>query len=253
MQNRNRPTKDSRNFRSFLSAHRAITRAMTNDTGDVKILRTAKPNEIDRMLKHEEEIGDSYEMADFERQKLSDGTSTNPSLAFKWCSLFRHPDAFAGAPLPRTALQPSAPEEVRRHILIADDDLLVRGSLAAVLEFEGFIVDEAGDGMEAVERAIAHPPDLVLLDINMPKMDGWSAFIKLDRVRPLMPVIIITARPHQYKEAVQLGVDAFMEKPLNISLLVNAIKRLSEEDENHHVHRVTDPEFVTQLLDNAEP
>jgi DNA-binding response OmpR family regulator len=136
--------------------------------------------------------------------------------------------------------------------LIADDDSLVRGSLAAVLEIEGFKVDEAENGVEAVSRAVQNSPDLVLLDLNMPGMDGWTAFTKLDRVRPLVPVIVITARPNQYPEAVRLGVDAFMEKPLNIPVLLRAIKRLINEDENRHVRRITDPGFVTRLLDHND-
>jgi CheY-like chemotaxis protein len=164
----------------------------------------------------------------------------------------QHEATFPSAPLPLTAPQPQASKAVHNHILIADDDSLVRGSLAAVLEFEGFIVDEASNGLEAVARATAHAPDLVLLDLNMPKMDGWTAFTKLDRVRPLVPVIVITARSHQYKEAVRLGVDAFMEKPLNISTLVRAIKRLTSEDENRHVRRITSAAFVTRLLDSAD-
>jgi CheY-like chemotaxis protein len=138
------------------------------------------------------------------------------------------------------------------RILVADDDALVRGSLAAVLESEGFVVDEAHNGIEAVTRAIERVPDLVLLDLNMPRWDGWTAFTKLERVRPLVPVIVITARPNQFKEAVRLGVDAFMEKPLNIPLLVRAIKRLTSEEENRHVGRITNPAFVTQLLGGAQ-
>ena len=109
-----------------------------------------------------------------------------------------------------------ASKAVDKCILIADDDSLVRGSLAAVLESEGYVVDEARNGIEAVTRAIEHLPDLVLLDLNMPHWDGWTAFSQLDRVTPLLPVIVITARPNQYEKAVRLGVDAFMEKPLNI-------------------------------------
>jgi DNA-binding response OmpR family regulator len=168
-----------------------------------------------------------------------------------WCSLFQHEPTFSSAPLPLPAPQPQGSNEVHNRILIADDDALVRGSLAAVLEFEGFVVDEASDGMETVARAAVQAPDLVLLDLNMPKMDGWTAFTKLDRVRPLLRVIVITARPHQYKEAVRLGVDAFMEKPLNIPILVSAIKRLTSEDEDHHVRRITNPGFVTRLLDST--
>lgn len=140
----------------------------------------------------------------------------------------------------------------RNHrVLIADDDALVRGSLAAVLEYEGFVVDEAADGTEAVARAMAHAPDLVLLDINMPGMDGWTAFSKLETVRPLVPVIVITARPNQYDEARRLGVDAFMEKPLNIPILVDAIRQISNEGESRHVRRITDPAFVTRMLDGS--
>jgi len=124
----------------------------------------------------------------------------------------------------------------------------VRGSLAAVLESEGFVVDEAQNGIETVNHALAHTPDLVLLDLNMPHWDGWTAFNQLDRVTPLLPVIVITARPNQYEKAVRLGVDAFMEKPLNIPILLRAIRRLTSEDENRHVRRITNHSFVTELL-----
>ncbi len=156
----------------------------------------------------------------------------------------------AGAPLPPCAAQPQASKPVHNHVLIADDDSLVRGSLASVLESEGYVVDEARNGIEAVTRAIEHPPDLVLLDLNMPHADGWTAFSQLDRVTPLLPVIVITARPNQYQEAVRLGVDAFMEKPLNIPILVKAVKRLTSENEDRHVRRITNTAFITRLLDN---
>jgi two-component system response regulator DesR len=145
-------------------------------------------------------------------------------------------------------LNPENHPALPKRVLIADDDSLVRGSLAAVLESEGFVVDDAENGVKAVTRAIEHSPDLVLLDLNMPHWDGWTAFSQLDRVTPLLRVIVITARPHQYEKAVRLGVDAFMEKPLNIPILVRAIKRLTSEDENRHVRRITNPAFVTQLL-----
>jgi DNA-binding response OmpR family regulator len=127
----------------------------------------------------------------------------------------------------------------------------VRGSLAAVLESEGYAVDEARSGIEAFNHCIERRPHLVLLDLNMPRWDGWTAFSQLDRLAPLLPVIVITARPNQYQKAVGLGVDAFMEKPLNIPLLVSAVKRLASEDKMRHLSRITNPAFVTELLGSA--
>jgi CheY-like chemotaxis protein len=158
--------------------------------------------------------------------------------------------ALPGNTLPLTDPQPQTPQAVHNRILIADDDAPVRGSLAAVLEVEGFEVDQAGDGVEAVLHAVQTPPNLILLDLNMPNMDGWTAFLHLDQVKPIVPVIVITARPYQYQEAVRLGVDAFMEKPLNIPVLLRAIKQLISESEGRHSRRIDDPAFVTRLLDN---
>lgn len=138
--------------------------------------------------------------------------------------------------------------KVIKRVLVADDDAVVRGALAAVLESEGYAVVQAQDGIETVIQAVEHSADLVLLDLNMPQMDGWRAFAHLDHVKPLVPVIVITARPNQYKEAVRLGVDAFMEKPLNIPLLLGAIKRLVNETPKEHMSRVTSRTFVTRLL-----
>jgi two-component system response regulator DesR len=142
--------------------------------------------------------------------------------------------------------------EEHRRILVADDDTLVRGSLAAVLESEGYVVDEARNGREAVAHAIAHTPDLVLLDLNMPDWDGWTAFSQLDRVAPWLPVIVITARPNQYPKAVQLGADAFMEKPLNIPILMRAIEHLTLEKPDRHMRRRTGYGIVTRLLGDPQ-
>lgn len=135
-----------------------------------------------------------------------------------------------------------------KRILVADDDAMVRLSLVVVLESEGYVVNEARNGIEAVTRAIKHRPHLVLLDLNMPHWDGWTAFSQLDRVEPLLPIIVITARPNQYEKAVRLGVDAFMEKPLDFPVLLSAVASLIKEDPVVRVKRITQREFVTQLL-----
>jgi len=140
----------------------------------------------------------------------------------------------------------------RHRILIADDDALVRSSLAAVLETEGFVVDEAGTGIEAVTSVIEASPDLVLLDLNMPHWDGWTAFSQIDRTEPALPVIVITARPNQYDKAARLGVAAFMEKPLNIPILMGAIKRLTSDDERRLRRHRAGPGPGTRLLNDID-
>jgi CheY-like chemotaxis protein len=181
------------------------------------------------------------------------GPEGNPAAVGERLFPFEPEAASAGVALPITAEQPAGANARNKHILIADDDPNVRGSLAAVLESEGYVVIEAGDGVQAVKRAIEYVPDLVLLDLNMPHWDGWTAFSQLERATPLLPVIVITARPNQFEMAVRLGVDAFMEKPLNIPTLVRAIKRLAGEDSQRRTRRITNLAFVTECLGSAEP
>ena len=148
--------------------------------------------------------------------------------------------------LPRPRPVPKA--IATKRILIADDDASVRSGLAAVLELEGYIVDEAHDGIQAVACAIERSPDLILLDLNMPHWDGWTAFGQLDRVTSLLPIIVITARPNQYERARRLGVDAFMEKPLDFPTLLETIAALIQEEPVRHIQRITSRNFVCRLL-----
>jgi CheY-like chemotaxis protein len=188
------------------------------------------------------------EAGDGSRGVRSEVERAEHAVARQLRTLFQPDVPISSLPLPFAEPPSETPVHRRKRILITDDDAVVRGSLAAVLESEGFVVDEAQNGIEAVTRAIEHAPDLVLLDLNMPHWDGWTAFSQLDRVTPLLPVIVITARPNQYPKAVQLGVDAFMEKPLNLPVLVHAIKTLTDEDQGRHVRRITNRAFVTHLL-----
>jgi CheY-like chemotaxis protein len=221
-----------------------------------KLIHLTKPHWFARLRRNKGETVAFFGAANLinyrdGRWELHGGSPRDHAAPREWCSVFQHEATFPSAPLPVTAEETGASNAAHSRILIADDDSVVRGSLAAVLESEGYVVDEARNGIEAVTQAIEHLPDLVLLDLNMPHSDGWTAFSQLDRVTPLLPVIVITARPNQYKEAVRLGVDAFMEKPLDIPILVRAIKRLTSEDEKRHDRRITNPAFVTRLLGSA--
>jgi len=134
---------------------------------------------------------------------------------------------------------------MKAKILLADDDAGVRETLGRVLKSEDYEVVLAKTGREAAAKFVADLPDLVLLDLNMPDRDGWEAFALMEHSRPLVPVIVITARPQQYQHAAELGIDALMEKPLDLPLLLVTIGDLLAESEAERVQRLTNPGFKT--------
>ena len=133
-------------------------------------------------------------------------------------------------------------------ILLIDDDEAVLASLGAVLTSKGYEVVFAKNGREAIEQFRESLPDLALLDLNMPVKGGWDAFEQLTGYNPLMPVILITARPDQYPLAVAAGVAALMEKPLDIPLLLTTIRQLLEEPPEARLSRMTGKAPVTRYL-----
>src|SRR5260221_13869276 len=137
-----------------------------------------------------------------------------------------------------------------KRILLADDDAGVRHMLGRVLESEHYEVVTAGTGREAAARFLDKLPDLVLLDLNMPDQDGWEAFDLMTDRRPFVPVIVITARPQQYQSAVDYGIDALMEKPLNLPLLLATITDLLAESKPDRVRRLTNRNFKTIFLNS---
>ncbi len=141
---------------------------------------------------------------------------------------------------------------MKKRILVADDDAEVRNSLGRVLESEDYDVIFAQNGCETISKFLTVPYDLVLLDLNMPHTDGWEAFDWLSKVHPLMPVIVITARPNQYPHAARSGVDALMEKPLDLPLLLQTIRDLVMQSEAQRIARLSDEDFTPAYLCSCE-
>jgi len=140
---------------------------------------------------------------------------------------------------------------MKKRILLADDDESVRRMVARVLEGAGYAVIMAGNAAEAVSRFRSSQPDLVLLDLKMPDKDGWSVFEDISAVDPLAPVVIITAWPNQYGEAVRRGIDALMEKPLDLERLLDILQKLLTESEQERTARLTNRNFTTLRLGSA--
>jgi len=127
---------------------------------------------------------------------------------------------------------------VNQRVLLADDDPGVRGSLAAALRSEGYVVLPAKDGQEALDIVAAFEVDLVMLDLNMPVKNGWDTFEQLTTQHPLTPVIIITARPNQLFTALCAGVGALLEKPLDMKVLLQTVKAVMAESAELRLARI---------------
>ena len=107
------------------------------------------------------------------------------------------------------------------RILVADDDEQMRRLLKMVLEREGYIVEEARDGLDALEHVETRPPDLILLDVDMPRLDGFGVLEEL-RARvhtAALPVVMLTGRIESEGDALDLGAQDFLAKPVQPSAL----------------------------------
>jgi CheY-like chemotaxis protein len=117
----------------------------------------------------------------------------------------------------------------KKKILIADDETGIRLTLGRALD-KDYVVLEATNGEEAVEIAKGQKPDLILMDLIMPKMDGYAACsqIKADQATKGIPVVILTAVGHELnkKFAAEMGADGYITKPFNIQELIDLITPL---------------------------
>ncbi len=125
------------------------------------------------------------------------------------------------------------PEELRngnKTILVVDDEPDIRLVLQARLEAAGYNVETAATGLEALNRIRTQPPDLVILDLMLPGMDGFAvcALLKRDQRFSRIPIIILSARsqPQDKKTGTDLGADAYLTKPFQSKELLETITRL---------------------------
>lgn len=116
------------------------------------------------------------------------------------------------------------------RVLVVDDDPVIRGLLEVNLELEGYEVRLAVDGSDALAQVAAEHPDLVLLDIMMPGIDGWEVAqqLKGDERTAHIPVAFLTARAMgtDVKRGTDLGADAYVTKPFDPEELLELVGRL---------------------------
>lgn len=131
-------------------------------------------------------------------------------------------------------------------VLLADDEALIRDAVATLLELEEdlTVVARAGDGRLAVQAALDHRPDVAVVDLDMPELDGMQVSAELARMMPSCRVIILTGRgrPAHLRRALRAGATGFLTKGVPATTLANVIRRVAAGT------RYVDPELAAELL-----
>jgi two-component system chemotaxis response regulator CheY len=118
------------------------------------------------------------------------------------------------------------------RILVCDDSAFMRMMLKRVLIDNGHeVVGEAGDGMEAVQLYRQHKPDLITMDITMPKMDGIQAVTHIHEENPLVRIVMVTALGQRaiITDAIKAGASDFIVKPFDNIQVIETVKKVLEE------------------------
>lgn len=121
-----------------------------------------------------------------------------------------------------------------KRILYIEDNLENRVLMRRVLMAEGYIVEEAHDGNTGLQKAAESPPDLILMDINLPEIDGYEVTARLKQLPHMLgvPIIAVTANVMKgdREKTLAAGCDGYIQKPIDIDLLPSQIESFLKKD-----------------------
>ena len=114
------------------------------------------------------------------------------------------------------------------RVLVVDDEEKIRNVIKEYAEFEGYEIDEACDGMEAIAKCRSGEYDIIIMDIMMPKLDGFSSIKEIKKIKDI-PVIMLSARSEEYDKiyGFDLGIDDYVTKPFSPKELIMRIKAVT--------------------------
>jgi two-component system, OmpR family, response regulator MprA len=115
---------------------------------------------------------------------------------------------------------------VVEHVLVVDDDSNIRAIIAEALEREGYDVETASNGAEALEAIQRQEPSTILLDMHMPVLDGWGVASTLQQLGLRVPTLVMTAAATARKQADEIAAAGFLAKPFDLDDLVRAVERV---------------------------
>src|SRR5687768_1553017 len=137
---------------------------------------------------------------------------------------------------------------MKSKILIVEDEPAMVAGLRDNFEYEGYEVISAEDGVAGLERALSEQPDLVVLDVMMPRMSGLEVCKQLKAKRPSVPIIMLNARGQEIDKVVglELGADDYVTKPFSVRELMARVKavlrRMAAKGHAPEVYRFSDVE-----------
>lgn len=122
------------------------------------------------------------------------------------------------------------------HVLIVDDEELIRNVIKDYIVEEGFTCDEADNGSSAIDMAMEHNYDLIIMDIMMPHMDGYQAVKEIKEIKNI-PVIMLSARTEEIDklQGFSLGIDDYVTKPFSPKELIARIKAVVKRNQGDEV------------------
>lgn len=112
------------------------------------------------------------------------------------------------------------------HVLVVDDEPDIRATVSAMLEIEGYSVTEAANGADALHRVEENAPDVILLDMRMPVLDGWGFAAELRRRGHRTPIVVMTAARDAAHWAGEISASAFVAKPFGFDDLITAVEEV---------------------------
>ena len=116
-------------------------------------------------------------------------------------------------------------EPHEQTVLVVDDDTSILRTVADILGDEGYRVLTAGNGVEALALLAQNVPDVILLDMRMPVMDGWQLAKTLDDRQRAIPLVVMTAAQDAGQWALEIGAASFLAKPFDLDELLEAVAR----------------------------
>jgi two-component system alkaline phosphatase synthesis response regulator PhoP len=167
----------------------------------------------------------------------------------------------SGSPATEKRSNQRARSKKTRILIVEDEPAMVQG-LRDNFEYEGYEVISAGDGEAGLERALGDDPDLVVLDVMMPRMSGLDVCKQLKSKRPSLPIIMLTARGQEIDKVVglELGADDYVTKPFSIRELMARVKavlrRASQQPSSADVYCFSDVEVnvrSNEVYRNGQP